>query len=138
MKKFLCALLLMVVLPVYASHIVGGEFELIHISGYTYQLNLIYYFDELNGLQANKTQDLIIHTKIFRSVDGALMDLVDIPFVSQSMVAYTQPACSNNYIRTSRQYYSTVITLSPDKYNDPGGYYVVWERCCRNYTITNI
>src|SRR6478736_125153 len=138
MKKFLFALLLMVVLPVYASHIVGGEFELIHISGNTYQLNLIYYFDELNGIQGNKTQDVIIHAKIFRVVDGVLMDNVDLPFVSQTPVSYTQPSCSNGQIVTSRQFYSTQIVLAPDRYNDPQGYYVVWERCCRNYTIQNI
>jgi hypothetical protein len=138
MKKFLFALLLMVVLPVYASHIVGGEFELLHISGNLYQLNLIYYFDELNGLQANKTQDAVIHVKIFRVVDGVVMDNIDIPFVSQTQVTYTQPACSNGQIVTSRQLYSTQISLTPERYNEPQGYYVVWERCCRNYSIQNI
>ena len=131
-------MLLMIVLPVYASHIVGGEFELLHISGNLYQLNLIYYFDELNGLQANKTQDAIIHVKIFRLSDGALMDNIDLPFVSQTPVTYTQPSCSNGQIVTSRQFYSAQIVLSPDRYNDLQGYYVVWERCCRNYTIQNI
>jgi hypothetical protein len=28
--------------------------------------------------------------------------------------------------------------LSPETFNDPEGYYVAWERCCRNYSITNI
>jgi len=138
MKKFFGGLMLFATLPAYASHIVGGEFELLHLTGNSYQLNLIYYFDELNGDQANKIQDLIIHVKIFRVVDGATMALVDIPFIAQTPVSYTQPACSNGLIKTSRQFYSTTITLSPDLYSDPAGYYVVWERCCRNYTIENI
>ncbi len=28
--------------------------------------------------------------------------------------------------------------LSDSRFNDPQGYYIVWERCCRNYAITNI
>lgn len=138
MKKILLVLLSFSWFQLFASHIVGGEFELLHISGYTYQLNLIYYFDEINGNQGNKTQDEIIHVKIFRVVDGALIALVDIPFISQTSVPYTQPACSNGVIETSRQFYSTQITLSPSVYNHPDGYYVVWERCCRNYFIDNI
>src|SRR5882724_9216447 len=110
-KKFLLASLILIVLPVYASHIVGGEFELIQLSGYTYRPNLISYFDEKDGDQGNKTQDKIIHLKIIKSIDGSLMDLVDIPFISESPVAYTQPACSNGKIKTSRQFYSTIITL---------------------------
>jgi CHU_C Type IX secretion signal domain len=138
MKKVLLTLLLLIAFPVMASHIVGGEFELLHISGNTYRLNLIYYFDELNGAQANKTQDQTISAKIFRFSDGFLMDNISIPFVSETQVLYTQPACSNGRIVTSKQLYSTQITLLPDRYNHPQGYYVVWERCCRNYSIQNI
>ena len=139
MKKIFLVLLFFVSMPLFASHIVGGEFELLHISGYSYQLNLIYYFDEINGDQGNKTQDTIVHVKIFRYYDGALMQNVDIPWTSETPVEYTQPACANNgFVKTSKQYYTTIITLSPTRYNHPQGYYVVWERCCRNYSIINI
>ena len=49
MKKILLFLLCLWAFPVAASHIVGGEFEIIHISGIRYRINLILYFDELNG-----------------------------------------------------------------------------------------
>ena len=55
MKKWLFTVLLLIVFPVMASHIVGGEFELLHVSGSQYRLNLNYYFDEKNGDQGNKT-----------------------------------------------------------------------------------
>lgn len=51
MRKILLTFLLLIVFPVFASHIVGGEFELIHISGNQYRLNLIIYFDQKNGAQ---------------------------------------------------------------------------------------
>jgi gliding motility-associated-like protein len=34
--------------------------------------------------------------------------------------------------------YSQSITLSPQIYTSPNGYYLVWERCCRNGVISNI
>jgi len=136
MKKFLFALLLMVVLPVYASHIVGGEFELIHISGYTYQLNMVLYFDDING--APGALDPSDTVTIYRKRDNAFITYLILPLISRTPVSYTQPACSNDFLKTDRVYYSSTITLSPDTFNDSQGYYISWQRCCRNYNITNI
>ena len=49
MKKIILILLCLWAFPVAASHIVGGEFEIIYLSGNRYRINLILYFDELNG-----------------------------------------------------------------------------------------
>ena len=57
---------------------------------------------------------------------------------SETNVEYTQPECSRGEIRTSKLVYTTNITLSATQYGDPQGYYIIWERCCRNYAITNI
>jgi len=145
MKRLLFIVLILFSLRATASHIVGGEFELIHIQEldgierYRYHLNLIYYFDEDHGDQGNKAQDDTIFVRIFRVVDNELMmDNVAIPFSKETPVSYTQPACSYGGIKTTRQFYTTIITLPPARYNDPEGYYVVWERCCRNYTLNNI
>lgn len=119
-----------------ASHIVGGEFEIQHISGFTYRINLIIYFDKINGLPGAK--DLSVNARIYRMADNARMRDVFLPLVSESDVSYTQPECSRGEIQTSKLIYTTTVVLAPDEYNHPDGYYLVWERCCRNYTITNI
>lgn len=130
-------LLLLAVLPAQASHIVGGEFELIHISGNTYRLNLILYFDELNGLQGAK--DPFADVRIFRKRDNAIMfNSIRLSQFSISNVNYTQPECSKGEIVTSKIVYSNIITLADNVFNDPEGYYISWERCCRNYQIANI
>ncbi|MCB0506601.1 MAG: hypothetical protein KDC58_14015, partial [Cyclobacteriaceae bacterium] len=49
MIKRLFFLLILISTPAWASHIVGGEFELLHVEGNTYQLNLNLYFDVING-----------------------------------------------------------------------------------------
>ena len=119
-----------------ASHIVGGEFELIHLQGFEYRLNLVLYFDLLNGSVGAK--DPSATAVIFRMADNAVMGSVVLPLTEESEVNYTQPSCSNGELVTRRLFYTRVVQLSPDTYNHPAGYYVSWERCCRNYNINNI
>ncbi len=136
MKRFFLTLLLLISFPLIASHIVGGEFELIHISGNTYRLNLIIYFDQINGAAGAKDPSATV--TIYRKRDNVLMGTVLLSLNTETNVPYTQPECSNGEIVTSKLLYTSTLTLAPEKFNDPEGYFVVWERCCRNYTITNI
>jgi hypothetical protein len=136
MKRVLLILFCMLALPVLASHIVGGEFELIHISGNQYRLNLILYFDEVNGAVGAKDGE--VNARIFRKSDNAVMMDVNLPLLEESNVNYTQPDCAVGELKTRRLFYSRLITLSSASFSDPGGYYVAWERCCRNYDIDNI
>lgn len=136
MKKAFLTFLLLITFPLIASHIVGGEFELIHVSGSTYRLNLIIYFDQINGAPGAK--DASATVTIYRKADKALMASVNLPRIQEVNVPYTQPTCSQGEIVTTKLTYSAEIVLPSDRYNDPAGYFVVWERCCRNYTITNI
>jgi hypothetical protein len=138
MKGFLFVIFFALAVPVMASHIVGGEFEIIHIEGFTYRINMILYFDEIHGAQVIKTQEPIIHPVIFRSSDNATMEMVHLSMVEITDVNYTQSECAVTSLRTSRIVYTTLVTLSPEQYSDPQGYYIAWERCCRNYFIKNI
>ncbi|MBL7872159.1 MAG: gliding motility-associated C-terminal domain-containing protein [Cyclobacteriaceae bacterium] len=136
MKRFLLTLLLLISFPLVASHIVGGEFELIHLSGSTYRLNLILYFDQINGAPGAKDPNVTV--TIYRKKDNVLMGTVLMPLSNESNVPYTQPECSSGELITTKLIYTSTLTLSSQNYNDPEGYFVVWERCCRNYNITNI
>jgi hypothetical protein len=138
MVRFLLVFFCLLAIPVMASHIVGGEFEIVHVSGFKYKINLIVYYDEVNGAPGNKQQDQIITARIFRFRDNAFIQDVQLPFQFETNVDYTQPDCSIGALKTSRMFYSTEITMSPEKFGDPEGYYIIWERCCRNYTISNI
>lgn len=128
-----------------ASHIVGGEFELLYLGNNQYRLNLIYYFDLNNNTFAVPPQNAIpenqeatIDVVIFRKSDNFQMRTVKLTFASRTRVNYTQPDCSKGEILTDKLIYTTVITLPDAQFNSPSGYYIVWERCCRNYTLTNI
>ena len=136
MKQLILILLLCLPFLGAASHIVGGEFELLHISGNVYRLNLVLYFDVHNGNPGAK--DLSATARIFRMRDNRVMKDVILPLTSESEVLYSQIECAIGDLVTSKLIYTSTVTLSDNEFNDPLGYYVAWERCCRNYEIDNI
>ncbi len=119
-----------------ATHIVGGEFELVHLDNFNYRLNLVLYFDQVNGNPGAEDQQVVPY--IFRTSDNLFMDSVVLFNSGSQFVPYSQPNCAIGDLITRRILYTTVITLSPDRYSDPEGFYVTWERCCRNNFVNNI
>ncbi|MEO7991935.1 MAG: gliding motility-associated C-terminal domain-containing protein [Chryseolinea sp.] len=148
MRRFLLIIVCFYALPAMGSHIVGGEFLIRYIKrvstcptcqgggGVVDSIKLILYFDKKNGNPGAK--DLSITAAIFRKSDNAFMRFVNFLEPDVSKVNYSQPECSHGEIQTDKLVYSTIVTLADVEYDDPEGYYIVWERCCRNYTITNI
>ncbi len=119
-----------------ATHIVGGEFEMIHVDGDRYIFRQIQYFDVVNGNPEAKDQE--INASIFRKKDNVYVRSILMFIQSESYVPYTNPKCTNARLITNRIVYSTEVTLNPNLFSDPEGYYMVWERCCRNNIINNI
>ena len=120
----------------FSTHIVGGEFELIHLQDFQYRLNLILYFDQVNGNPG--AEDAIVSPYIFRTRDNVFMDSVVLFNNNSTFVPYTQPNCAIGDLVTRRILYTTVLELPPTRYDDPEGYYIAWERCCRNNFVSNI
>ncbi len=125
----------------FASHIVGGEIEVVPLknpvagSG-THQVTLSLYFDAINGRTA--AEDLSIRLQVFRKRDLSLMGDINCPQVYRQPIKYVDPSCQKGDLSTLLMKYSSAIDLSADKFSDPDGYMIVWERCCRNTIITNI
>ncbi|MDO7845709.1 gliding motility-associated C-terminal domain-containing protein [Hymenobacter sp. M29] len=122
--------------PARATHIVGGEMELVHNSGDSYTLLLNLYFDAVNGSASALDADLT--ASIFEKSTNARMANVVLPLTSNTFVNYTNPACAKPTLSTRKLVYSKVITLPAGTYNSAQGYYVAVERCCRNNSISNI
>lgn len=138
MKKLILVLLigLLTQIKALAFHIVGGEIELVHIDGYQYYLNLVQYFD--NAQTDNPGPDLSVQVYLFRNSDHSLIRTETLNLSSEQAVKYTNPECAIGSLKTSQVFYTAEITLEPSIFNEPEGYYAVWERCCRNTSITNI
>ena len=119
-----------------ASHIVGGEFELRHLEGNRYALNLIQYFDEIFG--NDEAEDQVTEVYIYRKSDDRFIRAVQLINASSTFVPYSNPECSIDELLTRRILYTDTLTLAANEFNDPAGYYVVYERCCRNYNVNNL
>lgn len=123
--------------PAMATHIVGGELELEHLDGYFYNLKLILYFDDYYGDPL--AEDPWALVGIYSKSNDALVASVVLYNRGSSLVNYTNPECVIEKLDTRRILYTyNEFYLSPSIYNDPAGYYIVWERCCRNNVIDNI
>ncbi len=119
-----------------ATHIVGGELDLQYQNGNTYLLTLNLYFDAVNGNAGALDDDLV--ASIFSKSTNRRMQNVTLPLTTNTLVSYTNPACTSPSLITRRLVYAQRVSLPDATYDDPAGYYVAVERCCRNNGISNI
>lgn len=137
MKKLILTILLGIwLIPTQAFHIVGGEIEFIFLADGLYRINLIQYFDEAQDQNPGPEGSILVH--IYRKSDDALISSQILGLNSQELVNYTNIECTIDELATSRVVWSNDVNLDPNAYNDSEGYYIVWERCCRNSNIVNI
>ena len=135
-KNLLLVFLFLLGLSARATHIVGGEFQLRYLSGFNYTLILNLYFDDVNGNPA--AEDQVIDAVIYEKGSNNIIATIQLNKRADEQVPYTNPDCAVGDLRTRKIIYAEDIELSARIFNNPAGYYVVWERCCRNNIITNI
>ncbi|WP_160164097.1 gliding motility-associated C-terminal domain-containing protein [Nafulsella turpanensis] len=123
--------------PAQATHIVGGELELVHIEGNRYLLSLILYSDDIN-IEDPAAIDPNATVHIWQKSNNSRIRSITLPKVSHTQVPYTNPDCVIPQLSTSKVVYSAEITLEDTVFTQPEGYYINYERCCRNGVISNI
>ena len=129
-------LVLLFVTKTLAFHIVGGEIELIHLTGFDYRINVIQYFDRAQTFNPGPEAQIFVFT--YRKKDQELMRIDTLFLTSQDPVLYTNPECAIAQLNTEKVLFTKDITLDPEQFDDPEGYFMVWERCCRNGAVVNI
>lgn len=128
----------------YANHIVGGELQMRPAgSPNRYEITLIQFWDQNNLIiptQDNPgNRDVSVDLYIYQKSNKRYKARVTLDYLSTEQITYQNRACANSRsLNTSIGYYEGIVYLDPAAYNDPGGYYIVWERCCRNEDINNI
>ena len=133
---YLLILFFCLTLSAQATHIVGGEFQLSYTNGTSYELTLNLYVDKLKGNPG--AIDNSIRVSIFtKNTNLRVLDVM-MPLVSRSPVNYSFIACTNPELSTEKVVYKLNLNLPENLYANQGGYYVVYERCCRNNSIDNI
>jgi gliding motility-associated-like protein len=136
-RVFILSLLLTAPWLSWATHIVGGELNLQYTNqSYRYILSLNLYFDDING--EREAEDEQIFVALFSKRTNRQVTTFTLRKSSSAQINYTNAACSNNRLQTRQIRYSDEIFLEPNIFNESEGYYISWERCCRNDKITNI
>ena len=121
-----------------ATHIVGGEMTYQRTGTNTYKIRLDLYIDCLNGNSQAIASDA---TAIFGIFNGNTKKILSgypisvsrkgplrVQKTNYNCIAVAPNACVDHY------WYETNVTLPPTL----DGYYVSFQRCCRNGTISNI
>jgi gliding motility-associated-like protein len=136
-RLFFLLLLGSVAWKAHASHIVGGEIGMRFVRDNTYTFSLTVYYDALNGNP--DVDDEKVTLSIFSKTTNQLIRQVSLPLLSDDPINYTVPACATGRrVLVGRFFYSADIALEPNQFAEARGYYIAWERCCRNRIINNI
>ncbi|HAI76148.1 MAG TPA: hypothetical protein DCM08_07850 [Microscillaceae bacterium] len=138
---FLTRLVLFVVLSLlsantFATHIVGGELQMNRIGNERYEIVLTLYFDLINGNLSAIDNEITVWT--YTKSGNRAVESFSLPLTTFDQVQYTNNACSNSRLSTRRYLYRATVTMRNGTYNDSNGYYMSWQRCCRNNVINNI
>lgn len=119
--------------PASATHIVGGELNYRYLGSNNYEIRLTVYRDCFNGVPPFDNPAAI---GIF-DINNNLVNTLYVSFTFSDTLAPTVlspcliPPTNVCYEKTT---YVTTVNLPPI----PGGYQLVYQRCCRNTSILNI
>ncbi|GAA4453216.1 hypothetical protein GCM10023189_17970 [Nibrella saemangeumensis] len=124
------------------NHIVGGDISMIHLGRLgQYKITVNQFWDE-DGIAKSGNVDqyeteLVIYVFSLRTRE--FMDEFTLKRTSKQNFTYDNPVCAKlQGLLTSEVRYSADVKFDVTRYADPDGYYIIWERCCRNAVINNI
>lgn len=134
LSGLLILFLLITVKNVSGTHIVGGEMNYTYLGNNIYRISLTVYRDCFNGIPPfdNPASVGIFSASTFALVREKRMLLGNIDTVPPTINSPCFiPPTNICYERTT---YIDTLFLPPS----PAGYYLAYQRCCRNFTILNI
>lgn len=120
-----------------ATHILGGGFSLKWISDSTYELKLQVFNDCKHG---TAQPDTAIFPGIFSKNTHERKYLKSIKLFSRNNIKFDSSLIHGIPFDECQEVttYKDTIILSTEFYNESNGYYIAWERCCRNIEPINI
>lgn len=117
----------------FATHIVGGEIYYDWLGGNNYKVTLKVYRDCFNGIPPLDNPAFVFAF----NASGSLVQTLNMgaPVVTQIPPTINNPCfTAPNNICVQEGIYTITGNLPPS----PGGYTLVYQRCCRNNTILNL
>lgn len=136
MRKF-CAIAscLLLALPLWATHIVGGEITYRCLGNNRYEINMVVYRDCFYG-DPRAWFDNPASIGVFNASNILVRDIRLRPLGNDTL----QPVLTNKclVIPPSVCVHTTAYRDTVELPPSPGGYTLAYQRCCRNQTIVNI
>jgi gliding motility-associated-like protein len=133
----------------YASHIVGGELTYRSLGNNRFEFTLAFYFDCQNAFEETDFDDpawvwildpemQFINKSFGFSINGVFsMRNPVIDSIIEQVPTGCIPEEFQNTVCVQRGVYKTIVTLRPDQV-PRGGFNFLYQRCCRNITLSNI
>ncbi|MFY8022188.1 MAG: gliding motility-associated C-terminal domain-containing protein [Bacteroidia bacterium] len=121
-----------------STHLVGGSFRLEWLSGSTYRLTIKVIRDCENG-NPNAYFDIPTWVGLFEKGSHTKKQSIRLNWVEDDTLVFTGFNCPS--ITTGCTHIGTLsatVELPDAQYGSTGGYYLAWERCCRNGIISNL
>jgi PKD repeat protein len=134
LRRLLLVFLLAFASKAWATHIVGGEIYYECLGNNTYNVTLKVYRDCFNGVAPYDNPAAV---GVFNS-SGALITQIDMFFPGSVQLPNTlNSPCFTppTNVCVEEAIYNETVVLPPVP---PGGYFLAYQRCCRNNTILNL
>ena len=124
---------------IHATHLVGSDMYYVDLGGSNYNIVLKVYRD-CGPANTNETGfDDIIHFGVFNSNTNQMIDQYDV-FLNASTIQIIPVVMTNPCGIPPSDLCIEEATYTQQMYlpDGPSGYTIVWQRCCRNPTISNL
>ncbi len=122
-----------------ANHIIGGDVSMraVGTTPGLFTLSLNQYWDATKTSVGN--QDPTVTLLVYRKNNPVLVERITLLLREIVPLTFGNAACASlrQLSFTQGRYYAD-YQFDTKLYTDPGGYYMVWERCCRNDALTNV
>ncbi len=132
MKIVTSFLFILMLFPVCASHIIGGDIYYDYLGGNNYRFYITLYRDcNSTGAEFDNPMKLAVYN------NNSLIHNLDVPFPGSTFIPvdFNNPcATAPTGICVEKATYQTVVNLPPAV----GGYTITYQRCCRGPNVTNL
>ena len=131
MKKYYLIFFFLYNLDLFATHIVGGDITVKHLTGNDFEVTMHIYRDCINGTAGFDNPSTI---GLYDKVTHAEIYTIDMPLISVVKLQLADSCLPASNLCVEDGLFIETITIP----NNPNGYYLSWQRCCRNGIINNI
>lgn len=125
------------------NHVVGGHLSMKQIDNvpgkYKISISLLINVDHFEPDEEDLMKTEINYVRVIRKKDNSFHPVPILYFDKYEGLIYDNSACEHlNSLHTREYSYTTSVQWDVNSFDDDGGYYLVYERCCRDKNIVNI